>query len=104
MHDLTQEESYKWTIRVLRKYTHRLSKAIDVWENFKGGEIRYLYKPASLDLAKPSFSVHLAAISKEVRELIEHRKSLQHQTEMFENMTNSASVLKNEVLTNAKIE
>jgi hypothetical protein len=88
---MTQDESYKWTIRVLRKYTSHLSKTISRWETFKDGEIRYFFKPNSNILAEPSFGIHLAAVNRDVEELIVLKKSLQHQTEMFENMTNSVS-------------
>lgn len=88
---MTQDESYKWTIRVLRKYTSHLSKTISRWETFKDGEILYFFKPNSNILAEPSFGIHLAAVNRDVEELKVLKKSLQHQTEMFENMTNSVS-------------
>jgi hypothetical protein len=86
---MTQGESYKWTIRVLRKYTSHLSKTISRWETFKDGEIRYFFKPSSNVLADSTFDVHLTAVNRDVEELIVLKKSLEHQTEMFENMTNS---------------
>jgi hypothetical protein len=92
---MTQDESYKWTIRVLRKYTSHLSKTISRWETFKDGEIRYFFEPNSNALAASSFGVYLAAVNKDVEELIVLKKSLQHQTEIFENMTNSVSIVRN---------
>lgn len=68
-----------------------MSKTISRWETFKDGEIRYFFKPNSTVLAEPSFGIHLAAVNRDVEELIVLKKSLQHQTEMFENMTNSVS-------------
>jgi hypothetical protein len=64
-----------------------------LWENFKNGEIRYFYQPESLSLAQPSWGVYLASIDKYVVELQDLRSSLQHQTEIFENMTNSVSTV-----------
>jgi len=90
-HDMTQDESYKWTIRVLRKYSSHLSKTISRWETFKDGEIRYFFKSNSNALANSAFGVHLAAVNRDVEELIVLKNSLEHQTEMFENMTNSVS-------------
>ncbi|KAK0113336.1 hypothetical protein ONS96_014201 [Cadophora gregata f. sp. sojae] len=83
------EESFRWTIRVLRQFTHVLSKTIDSWDTFKDGEIRYLNLPDSENLADATWGNLLAAIDKDVIELRDLRSSLQHKTELFENMTNS---------------
>jgi hypothetical protein len=87
--NITQQKGFKWTIRVLRQFTNLLSKTIASWETFKDGEIRYFYIPQSDQLADSSWGVYLAAIDKDVPELKDLRNSLQHQTELFENMTNS---------------
>ncbi|KAK0114087.1 hypothetical protein ONS95_013592 [Cadophora gregata] len=79
----------RWTIRVLRQFTHVLSKTIDSWDTFKDGEIRYLNLPDSENLADATWGNLLAAIDKDVIELRDLRSSLQHKTELFENMTNS---------------
>jgi len=76
---------------VLRQFTNLLSKTIKAWETFKGGEIRYFYLPHSDALADTSWGIYLAAIDKDITELQDLRSSLQHQTELFENMTNSVS-------------
>jgi hypothetical protein len=76
---------------VLRQFTNLLSKTIKAWETFKGGEIRYFYVPHSDVLADTSWAIYLAAIDKNITELEDLRSSLQHQTELFENMTNSVS-------------
>jgi len=88
---MTQDESYKWTIRVLRRYTNHLAKTISSWETFKDGEIQYFFRPNSHVLAESTFGVHLAAVNRDVEELIVLKKSLEHQTEMFENMANSVN-------------
>ena len=87
--EITQQKGFKWTIRVLRQFTHLLSKTIDAWETFKDGEIRYFNQFDSDALAEASWGVYLAAIDKDVTELRDLRSSLIHQTELFENMTNS---------------
>ncbi|PVH84094.1 hypothetical protein DL98DRAFT_652134 [Cadophora sp. DSE1049] len=87
--DITQRKGFRWTIRVLRQFTHVLSKTIDSWDTFKDGEIRYLNLPDSESLADASWGNLLAAIDKDVIELRDLRSSLQHKTELFENMTNS---------------
>ena len=89
--DITQRKGFRWTIRVLRQFTHVLSKTIDSWDTFKDGEIRYLNLPDSESLADASWGNLLAAIDKDVIELRDLRSSLQHKTELFENMTNSVS-------------
>jgi hypothetical protein len=89
--NITQQKGFKWTIRVLRQFTNLLSKTITAWETFKDGEIRYFYVPHSDALADVSWGIYLAAIDKDVTELQDLRSSLQHQTELFENMTNSVS-------------
>jgi hypothetical protein len=76
---------------VLRQFTNLLSKTITAWETFKGGEIRYFYVPYSDILADTSWAIYLTAIDKDITELQDLRSSLQHQTELFENMTNSVS-------------
>jgi hypothetical protein len=90
-YDPTKDESYEWTIRNLRKYTHHLSNTIETWESFNRGQIRYFYK----DFGKPTllapFRPYIAAINREVDELISLRTKLQHQTKMFENIPNSVS-------------
>ncbi|KAF4636197.1 hypothetical protein G7Y89_g1892 [Cudoniella acicularis] len=86
---MTQEKGFKWTIRVLRQFNYLLSKTIDAWDNFNNGEIRYFYKPHSDELADPAWIPYLAAIDKDVTELRDLRNTLQYQTELFENMTNS---------------
>jgi hypothetical protein len=91
MGDITQEKGFKWTIRVLRQFSHLLSKTINAWDTFNNGEIRYFYKPHSDELAEESWVTYLAAIEKDVTELRDLRGSLQYQTELFENMTNSVS-------------
>lgn len=91
--EITQQRGFKWTIRVLRQFTHLLSKTIDSWETFKDGEIRYFNHPDSEGLANPSWGTYLAAIDKDVAELRNLRSSLLHQTELLENMTNSISML-----------
>ncbi|KAG4415773.1 hypothetical protein IFR04_011073 [Cadophora malorum] len=87
--DITQRKGFRWVIRVLRQFTHVLSKTIDSWDTFKDGEIRYLNLPDSESLADASWGNLLAAIDKDVIELRDLRSSLQHKTELFENMTNS---------------
>jgi hypothetical protein len=87
--NITQQKGFKWTVRVLRQFTNLLSKTITAWETFKDGEIRYFYVPHTNDLAESSWGTYLAAIDKDVTELRDFRSSLQHQTELFENMTNS---------------
>jgi len=91
MGDITQERGFKWTIRVLRQFNNLLSKTIKAWDTFNSGEIRYFYKPHSDELAEPFWVTYLAAIDKDVTELRDLQSSLQHQTELFENMTNSVS-------------
>lgn len=91
-YDPTKDEGYEWTIRNLRKYTHHLSNTIETWEYFNRGQIRYFYDtglggPALLAPFRP----YVAAISREVEELISLRRKLQHQTKMFENIPNSVS-------------
>jgi hypothetical protein len=86
---ITQQKGFKWTIRVLRQFTNLLSKITASWETFKDGEIRYFYIPHTDELAQSSWGTYLAAIDKNVTELRDLRSSLQHQTELFENMTNS---------------
>lgn len=93
MGDITQEKGFKWTIRVLRQFNHLLSKTINAWDNFNNGEIRYFYRPHSDELAEEAWVTYLAAIEKDVTELRDLRDSLQYQTELFENMTNSVSSL-----------
>jgi hypothetical protein len=66
-----------------------LSKSIDSWESFKDGELRYFCAPESEALANPTWGQYLAAIDKDVIELRDLQISLLHQTELFENMTNS---------------
>lgn len=90
-HDITQEESYRWTIRVLRKYTCLLSKTISAWEAFEDGEIGYFLDKESKTYAHPPFGEHVAAVRREVNELIDLKRRLQHQTEVFEHLTNSVS-------------
>ncbi|KAG4440135.1 hypothetical protein IFR05_004393 [Cadophora sp. M221] len=87
--DITQRKGFRWTIRVLRQFTHVLSKTIDSWDTFKDGEIRYFNLPDSEVLADASWGSLLAAIDRDVIELRDLRSSLQHKTELFENMTNS---------------
>lgn len=87
--EITQEPGFKWTIRVLRQFTHLLSKTIDAWETFKDGEVKYFNLPGSEALAQASWGKYLAAIDKDVIELRDLRSSVIHQTELFENMTNS---------------
>lgn len=91
--DITQRKGFRWTIRILRQFTHVLSKTIDSWETFKDGEIRYFNMPDSEILADASWGKLLAAIDKDVIELRDLRSSLLHKTELFENMTNSVSPL-----------
>lgn len=86
---ITQQKGFKWTIRVLRQFTDLLSITIAAWETFKDGEIRYFYVPHSDELAEISWGTYLAAIDKDVTQLRGLRSSLQHQTTLFENMTNS---------------
>ena len=80
---------------MLRKFKDHLSKTITRWETFKTGEIRYFFEPDTDVLADPSFGGHLAAVDKAVEELKELRERLQHQTNMFEKMTNSVKNLIN---------
>jgi hypothetical protein len=87
--NITQQKGFKWTILYLRKFTILLSKIIASWETFKDGEIRYFYIPHTDELAESSWGIYLAAIDKNVTELRDLRSSLQHQTELFENMMNS---------------
>jgi hypothetical protein len=86
---ITQQKGFKWTIRVLRQFTNLLSITIQAWETFKNGEIRCFYIPHSDELAESSWGTYLAAIDKDVTHLRRLRSSLQHQTKLFENMTNS---------------
>jgi hypothetical protein len=62
--EITQRKGFRWTIRVLRQFTHLLSKTIDAWETFKDGEIRYFNLPDSEALAQEAWGSHLAAIDK----------------------------------------
>ncbi|KAL3426855.1 hypothetical protein PVAG01_00364 [Phlyctema vagabunda] len=87
--EITQQKGFKWTIRILRQFTDLLSQAIDAWETFKAGEVRYFNLPESEQLARSLWSSYLAAIDKDVTVLKGLKRSLQHQTELFENMTNS---------------
>ena len=87
--NITQQKGFKWTVRVLRQFTKLLSKTITAWETFKDGEIRYFYIPHTNELTENSWGTYLAAIDKDVTELRDFRSSLQYQTELFENMTNS---------------
>ena len=87
--NITQQKGFKLTVIVLRQFTNLLSKTITAWETFKDGEIRHFYVPHTNDLAESSWGTHLAAIDKDVSELRDFWGSLQHQTEQFENMTNS---------------
>jgi len=73
----------------LRQFTHVLSKTIDSWQKFKDGELRYFTLPDSEVFAQASWGGYLAAIDKDVTELRSLRSSVIHQTELFENMTNS---------------
>lgn len=91
MGDITQQKGFKWTIRVLRQFSHLLSKTINTWDTFNNGEIRYFYKPHSDELADASWVTYMAAIDKNVTELRDLYSTLQYQTELFENMTNSVS-------------
>ncbi|CAG8957343.1 hypothetical protein HYFRA_00010769 [Hymenoscyphus fraxineus] len=86
---ITQQEGFKWTIRILRQFTHLLSKTIDSWERFKEGEMRYFNLPNSDSLAQPSWGAYLAETDKNVTDLRDLRSSLLHHTDLFENMTNS---------------
>ena len=87
--EITQQPGFKWTLRIFRQFTQLLSKTIDAWETFKSGEIRYFNLPDSETPAKISWGSYLAAIDKDVTELKDLRSSLMHQTELFENMTNT---------------
>ena len=87
--EITQQKGFKWTIHVLRQFTHLMSRTIDAWETFKDGEIRYFNGVDSETLADAIRGRYLAAIDKDVTELRDLRSSLIHQTELFENMTNS---------------
>jgi len=91
--EITQQKGFKWTIRVLRQFTHLISKTINSWETFKDGEIRYFSLPESDASAQASWGGYLASIDKDVTELRDLRASLIHQTELFENMTNSVCFL-----------
>jgi hypothetical protein len=73
----------------LREFTVSISNIISSWETFKDGEIRYFYIPHTDELAETSWGTYLAAIDKNVTELRDLRSSLEHQTELFEPMTNS---------------
>lgn len=90
--EITQKPGFKLTIRVLRQFTHLLSKTIDSWESFKDGEILYFNLPDSEELAQKSWGRYLAAIDKDVTALRDLHSSLIHKTELFENMTNSVVI------------
>jgi hypothetical protein len=75
--EITQQKGFKWTIRILRQFTHLLSKTIDSWETFKDGEIRYF----NLSEAQADWGRYLAAIDKDVTELRDLRSSLLHITQ-----------------------
>jgi hypothetical protein len=96
--EITQQKGFKWTIRILRQFTHLLSKTIDAWETFKDGEVRYFNLPDSEDLAQAAWGRYLATIDKDVTELRDLRSSLIHRTELFENMTNSVCGIVLEIL------
>ncbi|RQM08852.1 hypothetical protein DH86_00002972, partial [Scytalidium sp. 3C] len=87
--NITQQRGFKWTIRTLRQFTHVLSRIIDSWDTFKDGEIRYFCAPNTETVAQPIWGNYLATIDKDVTELRHLRSSLQFQTELFENMTNT---------------
>jgi len=87
--EITHQPGFKWTIRILRQFAHLLLKTINAWETFKAGEIRYFNLPDTEAPAQTSWGSYLAAIDKDVTELRDLRSSLMHQTELFENMTNS---------------
>lgn len=87
--EITQQNGFKWTICILRQFTHLLSKTIDAWETFKDGEVLYFNLPDSEHFAQAIWGQYLAAIDKDVTELRDLRSSLIHRTELFENMTNS---------------
>jgi len=76
-------------MRRLREFTYVLSEIIDSWQTFKDGELRYFTLPDSEALAQASWGGYLAAIDNDVAELRTLRRSLIHQTELCENMTNS---------------
>jgi hypothetical protein len=80
---------------VLRDFTDLLSKTITAWETFEDGEIRYFYNPHSEDFADDSWGDYVKAINKDVNELRGFRSSLQHKADIFHNITNSVSSIKN---------
>ena len=92
---VVQKRRFKWTVLILHQFTNLLSKTITAWETFENGEIRYFCNPHSDQLADISWGIYLAAIDKDVTELRDLRGSLQHQTELFEIMTNSVSSMNN---------
>jgi len=87
--EITQQKGFKWSIRILRQFTHVLSKTIDTWQTFKDGELRYFTTSDSEVLAQAIWGRYLAIIDRDVTELRTLRSSVIHQTELFENMTNS---------------
>ena len=73
----------------MRQFTVVISGILSSWETFKDGEIRYFYIPHTDELAERSWGTYLAAIDQNVTELRDLRSSLQHQTQLLEDMTNS---------------
>ncbi len=91
--DITQQPGYKWTIKTLREFTNLLSRTITAWERFFNQETWCFCASDSQQLDLPSWSGYFTAMEKDIRELQDLRSSLQHQTDMLENLINSVGVL-----------
>lgn len=87
--NITRKTGFKETVGMLRRLTNLLSTTTRAWQVFRDGELRYFYAADSQTLAMPKWSVYLAAIDKDIKELVELKNLLQYQTDMFENVASS---------------
>jgi hypothetical protein len=86
------QAEFNWSRRILRQFTHLITKSIDAWEVFKGGEIHYFDLSPDTNVAtQATWGALLAEIDSNFRELETLRKELLHRTELFETMTTNVT-------------